>query len=481
MTYSINYNQFHRESKVAENKNSIFRSAFLKLDESILDYSKHHNHKGNRFIRMSIKIALLADLCGKNAGTSYQEFAEIIFLRTLHYLNTWVQPDVTVLTGSAEKLTEKQLAAVRETSAKFKMPFISMTPEIQGLPCPLECGDFLLLEHLEDHSSTKKPVYLHKDCGTVLPDTLAALKKFHCPLCITGPACEAPNFDKGVTAVHAPPLCEPPYRFAVIEVADSGEVTVQYEQYRLPPGLMDSHVHTQMAYCSENMDLISSLRLAKLWGLEKIAFTEHSGHLYFKREQYWGENKIWYQEGLDCADRTVRTEEYLELFAEVERESCYLGMELDVDRRGRFIATQDVLNRLELKVGAVHALLGETSQVTKDEQFFFVVKSLIESGIDILAHPFRIYSWDGEGEKPENLFEPIVELLKKHSVAAEINFHHNRPDPVFTKMCIDAGVKIALGSDAHNLYEVGFFQPHLKFLRQIGYTGELKNILFRKD
>ena len=68
---------------------------------------------------------------------------------------------------------------------------------------------------------------------------------------------------------------------------------------------MDSHVHTQMAYCSENMDLISSLRLAKLWGLEKIAFTEHSGHLYFKREQYWGENKIWYQEGLDCADGRI--------------------------------------------------------------------------------------------------------------------------------------------------------------------------------
>ena len=164
---------------------------------------------------------------------------------------------------------------------------------------------------------------------------------------------------------------------------------------------MDSHVHTQMAYCSENMDLISSLRLAKLWGLEKIAFTEHSGHLYFKREQYWGENKIWYQEGLDCADRTVRTEEYLELFAEVERESCYLGMELDVDRRGRFVATQDVLNRLELKVGAVHALSEESAPETKDGQFFFVVKSLIESGIDILAHPFRIYSWDGVGEKPD--------------------------------------------------------------------------------
>lgn len=479
--YPVNYNQFHRESKVTENKNSIFRSAFLKLGESILDYSDHQNYKGNRFIRMSIKIALLADLCGKNAEALYREFAEIVFLRTLHYLNSQIQPDAVVLTGSAEKLTEKQLAAVREASAEFKMPFLSMTPGIKGLPSPVECGEFLLSDHIKDCNCARKPIYLHNGGETISSDTLAVLETHHCPLCIAEPECNVPSFDRGVMVVHAPPLCEPPYRFAVIEVADSGEVTVQYEQYRLPPGLMDSHVHTQMAYCSENMDLISSLRLAKLWGLEKIAFTEHSGHLYFKREQYWGENKIWYQEGLDCADRTVRTEEYLELFAEVERESCYLGMELDVDRRGRFVATQDVLNRLELKVGAVHALSEESAPETKDGQFFFVVKSLIESGIDILAHPFRIYSWDGVGEKPVGLFEPIVELLKKHNVAAEVNFHHNRPDPVFTKMCIDAGVKIALGSDAHNLYEVGFFQPHLKFLREAGYTGELKDILFRKD
>ena len=114
--YPVNYNQFHRESKVTENKNSIFRSAFLKLGESILDYSKHQNYKGNRFIRMSIKIALLADLCGKNAEALYREFAEIVFLRTLHYLNSQIQPDAVVLTGSAEKLTEKQLKKQKRTA-----------------------------------------------------------------------------------------------------------------------------------------------------------------------------------------------------------------------------------------------------------------------------------------------------------------------------------------------------------------------------
>jgi histidinol phosphatase-like PHP family hydrolase len=42
-------------------------------------------------------------------------------------------------------------------------------------------------------------------------------------------------------------------------------------------------------------------------------------------------------------------------------------------------------------------------------------------------------------------------------------------------------VKITFGSDAHNLYEVGEFAPHLKFLDEIGYKGNLKDIMARID
>jgi hypothetical protein len=40
-------------------------------------------------------------------------------------------------------------------------------------------------------------------------------------------------------------------------------------------------------------------------------------------------------------------------------------------------------------------------------------------------------------------------------------------------------VKLSFGSDAHALYEVGEFAPHLKFLKEIGYDGDLKDILVR--
>ena len=38
-------------------------------------------------------------------------------------------------------------------------------------------------------------------------------------------------------------------------------------------------------------------------------------------------------------------------------------------------------------------------------------------------------------------------------------------------------MRISLGSDAHALYEVGEFHPHLKLLADIGFEGDLTDIL----
>ena len=63
-------------------------------------------------------------------------------------------------------------------------------------------------------------------------------------------------------------------------------------------------------------------------------------------------------------------------------------------------------------------------------------------------------------------------------MAAELNFHSNEPPPDFVRMCLEAGVRLALGSDAHNLYEVGEFAPHLALLRECGYDGDLGAVLW---
>jgi hypothetical protein len=76
--------------------------------------------------------------------------------------------------------------------------------------------------------------------------------------------------------------------------------------------------------------------------------------------------------------------------------------------------------------------------------------------------------------------ETFAEVMYQNGVAVELNFHgHLPPPPVeFYKLCIEKGIKIAFGSDAHNLYEVGEFYPHLKFLQgDYGYKEDLNKIL----
>ncbi len=70
-----------------------------------------------------------------------------------------------------------------------------------------------------------------------------------------------------------------------------------------------------------------------------------------------------------------------------------------------------------------------------------------------------------------------MKLLKKHNVAAEINYHTNEPSEEFFSKCIRSGVKISFGSDAHNLYEVGEFYYHLQLLQRCGYDGDIGDIL----
>ena len=99
-----------------------------------------------------------------------------------------------------------------------------------------------------------------------------------------------------------------------------------------------------------------------------------------------------------------------------------------------------------------------------------------KQGIRILAHPLRIFRGLGH-EAPAELFEPTATLLRKHNVAAEINFHSNEPPLGFIRRCLEQGVKFSFGSDAHNLAEIGDFAYHSALLRETGFDGDLNEVL----
>jgi histidinol phosphatase-like PHP family hydrolase len=66
----------------------------------------------------------------------------------------------------------------------------------------------------------------------------------------------------------------------------------------------------------------------------------------------------------------------------------------------------------------------------------------------------------------------MADRLARAGVAAEINFHTNENEAGFFRACADRGVRIALGSDSHDLAEVGEFYPHLEVLKRAGIGPE---------
>ena len=94
----------------------------------------------------------------------------------------------------------------------------------------------------------------------------------------------------GMQSVTAPACCENPFQFMEIDIDKNGRATSTSHSLKLPdnlPPLTDFHVHTHLAYCGENMDMVKTLQIAELTGLDRVSFSEHAGQLYLSHEDYW--------------------------------------------------------------------------------------------------------------------------------------------------------------------------------------------------
>jgi histidinol phosphatase-like PHP family hydrolase len=235
------------------------------------------------------------------------------------------------------------------------------------------------------------------------------------------------------------------------------------------------------------MDVERAVALARDFGLVGIGFSEHSGQLYFTADRYW--SGAWGVLGVaGAADARDRMAQYLALKAQTASDTTgdhagfgmQFGLEVDIDFAGNLLLKSDHCDRVDYLIGAVHRTPGSSrrppsSDVVADE-FMALTARLIASGIDILAHPFRLFRRIGL-TPPPFLFLPVAMLLREHGVAAELNFHTNTPPAEFIGTCLEQGVRLAFGSDAHNLYEIGDFAAQLQLLADIGFDGDLTDVL----
>ena len=176
--------------------------------------------------------------------------------------------------------------------------------------------------------------------------------------------------------------------------------------------------------------------------------------------------------GLDGAkQKDNRMRQYFELMKLNDVPAESIGLEVDFDFHNRPLITDADKSGAKFFIGSIHKLAEpQKASLSRQEavrEFLCRTEAIVKSGVDVLAHPFRLFYRAG-GKPPTDLFEKVVRLLKNNNVAAEMNFHSQETEAEFIEECINSGVKLCLSSDSHNMYEVGELWPHLKMLEKIG-------------
>ena len=117
------------------------------------------------------------------------------------------------------------------------------------------------------------------------------------------------------------------------------------------------------------------------------------------------------------------------------------------------------------------------------ERYFETVAESARSGLyDIIAHPDLVKVWGSARPLPErdprHYYEPAVAAMLEAGVAMEVSTAGLRkpvgeiyPAPALLAMAVDAGLPIALSSDAHAPEQIGFrYDDALAALNDAGVT-----------
>ncbi|MBR9683215.1 DNA polymerase/3'-5' exonuclease PolX [Candidatus Woesearchaeota archaeon] len=196
----------------------------------------------------------------------------------------------------------------------------------------------------------------------------------------------------------------------------------------------DLHMHTTW---SDGDDTIEEMaRAAQKLGYKFIAISDHAGPL--KIANSLDEKRITkYLKAIDRVQKKVKIK-------------ILKSLEVDIKKNGDLSIKKQTLKKLDLVLGAIHSGF-KTPDMTKR-----ICTALENNHINILTHPSgRVI----QKRAPYSLnFDKLFETAKATNTFLEVDAFPNRLDltDVNIKAAIEAGCKIAINSDAHNINQIHF-------------------------
>jgi DNA polymerase (family 10) len=251
--------------------------------------------------------------------------------------------------------------------------------------------------------------------------------------------------------------------------------------------VFDCHLHTVRSACGEDITDEWLCAQARENGT-RFAVTDHTMHLYYEPEIAWAlltdDNIRLFHERRHSGRENVL--QYLDDIRFCDSGNMRVGVELDVLPDGQMMFPDDLRDQLDVLLGAIHYLPTIKHKLGQEEveaEFRRQTRWLLEYGVDVLAHPFRILL-GADYKVGDELLRWTVELAGRHDAALEINSHKPFPDHdvQMAKLALARGQRLAIGTDAHNSREFGDFGYHEDILRRAGLDeAGMQEILFRPD
>ena len=209
----------------------------------------------------------------------------------------------------------------------------------------------------------------------------------------------------------------------------------------------DLHAHTD--WSDGRHTLQEMVEAAKAQGFAYIAITDHSVSSTVAN-------------GLDQKRLLKQVAEVRELDAEIDGIKVFAGSEVDIRQYGKLDFPDEILEQLDIVVASVHS----NFTLTEAEMTQRIIRAIENPLVNIIGHPTGRML----GHRPMyplNLQEVIAAAAENNTVL-EINGSPSRLDlaPQFVRQAKDAGVLLAVNTDAHGIPQLAHRQTGLNVARR---------------
>jgi len=197
----------------------------------------------------------------------------------------------------------------------------------------------------------------------------------------------------------------------------------------------DLHVHTDRSDGADSIEAMARAAMEK--GYEYLAVTDHTKHLAVAH----GQDEKRLEEALDIIDA---------LNEKLDGFTILKSAEVDILEDGSLDLADALLDRLDLVVGAVHYRFN----LTRARQTRRIIRAMEHPAFSILAHPTgRLIN---RRDPYEVDMHSVISAAKRLNVVLELNAQPARLDldDLHCKTAKEAGVKIAVSTDAHSVADL---------------------------